>query len=154
MPTPKDVIVVLKRAHLEQLKAFFEDLQDDPEGIKQFHPHPFSSAAAAKTTAYHGKDMYLATIENEEIIAYGILRGWDEGFERPSLGLIVRPDKRGQGYGLKMAKKLIEIAAQRKSPAVILKVHKNNASAVALFESLRFHLEDYDSTQLVGTLKL
>jgi GNAT superfamily N-acetyltransferase len=153
MPTPKDVIVVLKRAHLDQLKAFFEDLQDDPDGIKKFHPHPFSGAAAAKTVSYHGKDMYLATIENEEIIAYGMLRGWDEGFERPSLGVIVRPDKRNQGYGTKMIKKLVEVATQRKAPAVIFKIHKTN-EAVNLFERLGFHMEDYDNTQFVGTMKL
>ena len=62
---------------------------------KFFHPHPFTTEAARERAAYTGKDLYYVVIEGDEILGYGMLRGWDEGYEVPSLGIVIHPAHRG-----------------------------------------------------------
>ena len=137
----------------EALKRFFAIIRADADSVKKFHPHPLDDKTAEQISMYAGKDYYAATFEDGEIIAYGMLRGWDEGYEKPSLGVIVKPELRGKGIGTEMIQHLIKIARERKSPAIILKVYKWNP-ARHLYERLGFVMEDFDEEQLRGTLEL
>src|SRR3989344_5517929 len=69
---------------------------------KWFHPHPLNAEEADKIANYRGMDLYYVLVNARQILAYGILRGWDEGYEVPSLGVAVHPSERGSGIGLMM----------------------------------------------------
>jgi ribosomal protein S18 acetylase RimI-like enzyme len=38
-------------------------------------------------------------LQGSRIVGYGMLRGWDEGYSVPSLGILVRAEACGQGIG-------------------------------------------------------
>ncbi len=62
-----------------------------------FHPHPLTAVEAARPCAYDGRDLYYAAVTGDAVVAYGLLRGWDEGYAVPSLGIAVHPAARGLG---------------------------------------------------------
>lgn len=67
-----------------------------------------------------------------------MLRGWDEGCEIPSLGIAVRKDSQGHGYGRLMMAHLHTEARERGAERVQVRVHSDNVTARRLYESLRF----------------
>lgn len=135
------------------LAAFFAGLRAAGDG-ERFHPHPLDGAAAAEVCAQAGEDVYYALVEGDRVVAYGFLRGWDEGYEIPSLGIAVHPDERGRGLGRALMEELHAAARARGAPAVRLKVYPENEAAVALYRDLGYELGGEEDGQLVGMLRL
>jgi ribosomal protein S18 acetylase RimI-like enzyme len=128
----------LLRPDLESaLTAFFQRLASS-ESPLYFHPHPFTAQEAAARCSYAGADLYYAAVYGDALIAYGMLRGWDEGFEVPSLGIAVDSAYRGTGVG-KLLMRFLHAAARLRGAAKIrLKVEPNNAAALALYRKLGY----------------
>jgi ribosomal protein S18 acetylase RimI-like enzyme len=118
---------------------------------RTFHPHPFTPAAAAERVRYLGKDVYCLAVLGERILGYGMLRGWDEGYDIPSLGIAIHPDARGVGLGRAMMAYLHFEARHRRAPKIRLKVYPDNTTAVELYRSLGYVFAPVlDQGQLVG----
>jgi hypothetical protein len=49
-----------------------------------FRPHPFTEDEARGIAGRTGDDVYALLVEDGRPIAYGMLRGWDEGYAVPS----------------------------------------------------------------------
>lgn len=148
----------LSAADAPLLSVFFRALvASGCDGM--FHPHPFDAATAARicrlaadgTTA---SDEYHAMIEDDRIVAYGMLRGWAEGYAVPSLGIAVLPECRRRGLAQRLMDHLHRIAADRGATAVRLKVYRSNASAIRLYESHGYRLSGLSETELLGHLPL
>ena len=161
MPQPassSDDRFVLVRLSVDCLQAFTRFLKSlDTNGDTEFfHPHAFDAAAARSVTARSesGKDEYWLAMRGDDVVAYGMLRGWDEGFDVPSLGLAVAPAHRGQGFAREMMQHLHDRARQRGATRIRLKVDRRNLSARCLYESLGYHLDDHSSTESIGHLEL
>ena len=135
------------------LSKFFEALVAAGDD-KFFHPHPFTATEAARLCAYTGHDLYYAATCGDEVRAYGMLRGWDEGYSVPSLGIAVHPAARGQGLARSLMLFLHSAAAVRRSPRIRLKVYPHNLAARTLYERLGYHFGDESGGQLVGILSL
>jgi ribosomal protein S18 acetylase RimI-like enzyme len=127
-----------------------------------FHPHPLTHAAA-QTVCRHRNDAgvgphdeYHVAVEpsakgdTETVVGYGMLRGWAEGYETPSLGIAVHPDYRGRGIARQLMHHLHAVAAERGAPQVRLKVYRNNLAAIRLYESLAYEFEPFSETELLG----
>ena len=83
----------------EKLAQFFSAIVVNKDDL-YFHPHPFTSEMAKKIAKYEGDDLYFLQIKDNEITGYAMLRGWDEGFTIPSLGIVIHPDFRNQGLSI------------------------------------------------------
>lgn len=127
---------------------------------QRFHPHPFTSREALHLTRGHSpagdetNDIYRFGFERGEAVAYGMLRGWDDGYAEPSLGIAVHPGFRGQGLARIMLAHLHDLARLRGAVSVRLKVYKDNAPAVSLYSSLGYALTAHDHLQWLGRLML
>jgi len=119
-----------------------------------FRPHPFTPEEADRVVRYQGGDVYAALEVNGRFVAYGILRGWDEGFAVPSLGIGVRADLRRRGYGREMMVWLAEEAKRRGADRIRLRVHPDNIGARRLYESLGYGYAGEDRGELVMLLEL
>jgi ribosomal protein S18 acetylase RimI-like enzyme len=115
-----------------------------------FHPHPFTPEAASERVRYQGRDVYCVAVSGSRVLGYGMLRGWDEGYEVPSLGIAIHPDARGIGLGRAMMLYLHAEARRRGASRIRLKVHPENARAVDLYRSLGYEFGVMDQGQLVG----
>ena len=135
------------------LAAFFEALADRGDG-RWFHPHPLTAGEAARLCAYGGRDLYYAAVAGDSVLAYGMLRGWDEGYAVPSLGIAVHPAARGLGLARAFMGFLHAAAALRGAKRVRLTVYPDNAPARRLYERLGYRLEATADGQLLGVLDL
>src|SRR5262245_34786035 len=64
-----------------------------------FHPHPFTAEEAERRANFSGQDLYYVLWDGGVVLGYGMLRGWDQGYEVPSIGIAVDPRLKGQGMG-------------------------------------------------------
>ena len=136
------------------LVEFFAHLRATGEDSR-FHPHPFTAEAARDRCRYTGEDVYCAALAGGRVLGYGMLRGWDQGFAVPSLGIAVHADVRRIGLGRAMMLYLHAEARRRGAPAIRLKVYPANAAALQLYRSLGYQFQStLEQGQLVGLKQL
>jgi ribosomal protein S18 acetylase RimI-like enzyme len=136
------------------LAAFFEHLRSTGEE-RRFHPHPLSPEAARERAHYTGVDVYCLAVARGQVLGYGMLRGWEEGYAIPSLGIAIRAGARGMELGRAMMLYLHAEARRRGAPRIRLKVHPDNQPAIALYRSLGYQFQpELEKGQLVGFLSL
>jgi [ribosomal protein S18]-alanine N-acetyltransferase len=119
-----------------------------------FHPHPLTREEAGYRCSYTGHDLFYAATCSGEVVGYGMLRGWDEGYAIPSLGIAVSPTYRGKGLARPFMVFLHAAARLRGAPAVRLKVYVSNVTARELYRTLGYQYERLDEEQLLGRLDL
>ncbi|HEX9191004.1 MAG TPA: GNAT family N-acetyltransferase [Candidatus Deferrimicrobiaceae bacterium] len=144
---------LLRPEHEGLLGNLFEVLGDDTIS-RFFHPHLFTREEAGKRCRYGGGDLYYAIADGERFLGYGMLRGWDEGYEIPSLGIALHPEAQGKGLGRSFMHFLHAAARLRGAKRIRLKVHPENKAAVKLYESLGYRYPETSEGQLVGFLDL
>ena len=87
------------------------------------------------------KNFYTILRLGSKSIGFGMLRGWDEGWEDICLGLIVHQDYRRKGYGRFLMDCLLDEVKRRKIPRVRLHVSPENIPALELYKKVGFKKE-------------
>ena len=146
-------IVRLTPSLEESLVGFFDEI-GQREDRRQFHPHGFAAEDAKRICRYNGQDLYVVAEEASRILGYGMLRGWDEGYEVPSLGIYVRAEARRLGLGRLLMLYLHAAARLRGASKIRLKVYRDNAAARRLYEELGYEFTEHDGEQIVGYVAL
>jgi len=121
---------------------------------RHFHPHALDEDEAARVARYRGDDLYYVVTEGSSVLAYAMLRGWDEGYDVPSLGIAVHPEVRTSGLARMFMEFLHASARRRGALRVRLKVYRDNASALRLYRQLGYEFDGEEDGQLVGSLEL
>jgi GNAT superfamily N-acetyltransferase len=134
--------------------SLFAGIAADPSSAG-FHPHPFTAAEAARRVTYRGLDLYVVMACDDVPIGYGMLRGWDEGYSIPSLGIYIVPEYRGRGMSRALVNFLHAAARLRNASQVRLKVYAQNERARRLYESMGYSFEcEPQDGQLIGYVTL
>jgi ribosomal-protein-alanine N-acetyltransferase len=141
----------------EALGDLLVHLGADPDA-RHFHPHPMTREEAGLLAGgFPGRrDEYFGAFVDGHLAGYGMLRGWDEGFDIPSFGVAVDAEARGRGLGRALLRYAIRRARDRGARTLMLKVHTANPGARDLYLSEGFVFADTpdDTGQLRGTLTL
>lgn len=119
-----------------------------------FRPHPFTREEARRIAGRGGHNLFALLIDGDRAVAYGMLRGWDDGYPTPSLGIAVRTDCQGRGLGRIMMEHLHRAALARGASTVRLRVHPDNTRARRLYETLGYRYGGEDRDELVMELDL
>lgn len=135
----------------ELISYFFEH---NKESWIFFNPHNPSWSTLNNIIKGTEKDFYGIFLYKNNLIGYGILRGWDEGFEIPSLGIIVDKDFRGKGFGNIIMNKLHQKAKEFGANRVRLTILKENYNAINLYNKLGYKLSELNNKKLIGFKKL
>ena len=148
-------ILHLRPVHATPLAEFFARIAADPVS-SHFHPHPFTTTEADRICNHSGQDRYLALRVDDRFLAYGMLRGWDEGYAVPSLGIYVAPELRGSGAARLMMEHLHLTARLSGAKRIRLKVYPDNLPAHRLYVSLGYQFPDPagQEGQLVGFIEV
>jgi len=114
---------------------------------KYFHPFPFTMKSCIELVnkSLHGKDKYFVMLDNSKIVGYAHLRGLDEGYDIPFLGVVIHPNYRRRNFGILLCDFVIKESLCNK---IGLKVHKNNKSAMKFYLKLGFKTEKCDGESL------
>ena len=131
------------------LGEFLEDLARGGD-YANFHPHPLTADEAEARCSYRGRDLYYVAVDGQEVLGYGMLRGWDEGFEIPSLGIALSAKARGAKLGEAFMAFLHAAARRQGAKRVRLKVQRDNIRAIKLYERVGYQLQSAGEDELVG----
>jgi ribosomal protein S18 acetylase RimI-like enzyme len=122
-----------------ELGRFFRE-NNRPAVTAQFHPFPLTDQRAEFIACAPHRDEYYGAFSREgRIVGMAMLRGWDEGFEIPSLGVVVGGALHGRGIGRRLCDWAIARAREKGCRQVRLTVRADNAPALKLYRSLGFH---------------
>lgn len=146
-------IRILSSEWTESLSIFFQTLKKSGYEVF-FHPHPLTAEEARRICHYTARDLYYVLIDGEDILGYAMLRGWDEGYTTPSLGIAIDPSSKGLGLGRLFMLFLHAAARRRGSKKIRVKVYADNFSAVKLYRSFGYEFQDQEKGQIVGFLNL
>lgn len=135
------------------LTELFEALEGNGD-TRFFEFHPLTGEEASRLIGYSGKDVYVVAEEAGSVLAYGLLKGFDEGLAIPSVGLAIRPDARRAGLGRLLMQYLHAIAKRRGAERVRLRVPVEDAPAIALFQSLGYEFGGRSGGNLVASCSL
>lgn len=130
------------------LELLFKQIVEDGDD-KIFHPHTFTKDHIYEIIKSN-KDMYFLMLVDSKVAGYGLLRGWDDGYEIPSLGIYIVKSFRGRGLAVQLMHHMHLAAGLCNALSVRLKVYKTNQKAVKLYTSLGYILQEYDQYQLIG----
>jgi ribosomal protein S18 acetylase RimI-like enzyme len=133
------------------LGEFFGAIKASGE-LAFFNPHPHDPDTLRRIAGRTGADLHCLLVEGRAVVGYGLLRGWDEGYPVPSLGIAVHPNLRAIGLGSVLMEYLEMMAAHRGATSVRLRVMRDNAAAVSLYSRRGYRLEPdaVDGGLLVG----
>ena len=119
------------------IKEFFDIIKND----RFFHPFPFNEDTIIKIFNAK-KDKYHFIYFDRKVVGMYMLRGWDEGYEVPSFGMIVHPNYRGLGIGKFMLKSALAEAKLLKCKMVRLTVNNDNEVAKEIYKKVGFKFRD------------
>lgn len=162
-PSSADVVTQTEPSHrvrelsIRQIRPGDEhDLEVLFAGLdtRWFRPHDLGEAGAREVASHVGKDAYLIGHIDSVPVAYGMLRGWDEGYRIPALGIAIRKGFRDRGLGRTMMEALHRVVRERGGHRVRLRVAAGNARARHLYESLGYRQVGVERGELVMLLDL
>ena len=139
--------------HEDALCDFFVALDANGDG-SLFYPHPLTETEARRLCRHAGLDQYFVVVTGSRIIGYGMLRGWDEGYAVPSLGLAVHPEYRSKRVAAFLLCGLIRQAKNRGAAKLRLTVEASRIRFIAFFERHGFVFSTLKPGRLVGMLEL
>lgn len=119
-----------------------------------FHPHPLDAQTATEICRRQGKDFYGVLSAASEFVGYGMLRGFDEGYVIPSLGMAIHPAFRGRGLGASLMRQLHKTAIEMGATTIRLKVYPDNSAAIKLYQSFGYKFIDEENGQWIGLRRL
>lgn len=137
----------IARKDLNYLIHFFEE-NNLPSVTDFFHPFPLTSEMAEKISNYSGNDKFFVAYLNNKIVGFSMLRGWDDGYEIPSFGIMVHHRYQGKGIGTLLTKYTLSQARQMGCSSVILSVYKSNYPAHYIYRSLGFVEKKHSAIQV------
>lgn len=146
-------VVRLGQDDIGNVAGLFATIAADPAAVR-FHPHPFGSTDAIRVCAYPGQDIYAGAFLDGTLVGYGMLRGWDEGFAVPTLGIYLAPSARGSGLARRFMDVLHGMALDRGASRVMLKVYPDNQAALALYRRIGYVFDGESTGQLTGHIDL
>jgi [ribosomal protein S18]-alanine N-acetyltransferase len=132
---------------INSLIVFMEKNKGD---LQFFNPHKFDEESIRKIIKSKKKDEYFVVIKNSQIISYLMLRGWDDGYDIPSLGIIIDKKYRGNGLSKLFMNYLECVSRLNGAKEIRLTVYKNNDKAVKLYEKMGYKLENFNENSYIG----
>jgi len=144
--------IIKLNPNIEQgLASFFADVSKG-DYANYYHPYSLTSETAEKLCGLSSKDLHYVLTDNGRILGHGMLRGWDEGYDVPSLGIVIHPDAANKGLGNMFVRFLHSAAWARGCSRIRLSVHKDNTAALTIYKKLGYVFEPKNDEELIGIL--
>ena len=135
--SPAAMMRMLVRSDAEALSALFTS-NDVASVRRMFDPFMLSKQTALDLTQSPGQDRYYGAWVDGLLVGFSMLRGWNEGYEVPSFGILVDAVHTGRGLGRLLTEFTVDQARDLGCERVRLTVYADNLHAVRLYTSLGF----------------
>ena len=145
-------IVKLNSSMEKELESFFIDVSNKDGYTNYYYPYTLTQETAKELCNLSGKDLHYVLKDNNKILGHGMLRGWDEGYDIPSLGIVIHPNVSNRGLGTMFVRFLHSAAWLRGCSKIRLSVHKNNKTAFNIYKKLGYVFVSKNKEELTGIL--
>lgn len=124
----------------KEVELLYEFLSNQPfEYRKDFHPFQDESIEHLHLLmSQNTKDRYYKICLNKIWVAFYMLRGWQEGFDRPSFGLLVGHQYANKGLGKLCLQAALTECRLLEIQEIMLKVSPNNNYANQIYRKAGF----------------
>ena len=112
--------------------------------LRGFRPFAFDETTLRTQLIQSKRDRFWGIYQRQDLIGLTMLRGFDEGYERPSFGVMVAETFRGRGAGQVALAHCLDWCEANDIRHVMLKVDKLNKTAANLYEANGFYRIDFD----------
>lgn len=104
-----------------------------PEYLAHFHPFDFQESSIRQVLESALKDRFWACVVESQIAGFFMLRGFDQGYTRPSFGVFVAEKFSGRGLARAALTFAIHWCSQNRVSKIMLKVCPDNLTARRLY---------------------
>jgi RimJ/RimL family protein N-acetyltransferase len=125
-----------------------------PEYAAHFHPFAFDEETVRRQLDHARRDRYWAIRSGGELAGFFMLRGFDEGYERPSFGVFIAERFAGRGLARRALAESIKWCEQNAVAEMMLKVYRENAAALRIYEEAGFTIAETRGNEIVMTKRL
>jgi len=122
--------------------------------FKNFTPHPFTKEVLTKIIDETILDLYYVVMFEDAVVGYGMLRGMDEGYAFPRLGIAVGKDVYGTGVATTLLEFLEVTSRLRGYKKICLRVYIENSRAHHFYAKLGYTYEPFDEKSVLGLKEL
>lgn len=129
MTTPE--ILPLTAADAPELAALIA--RQAPGYLTHFHPFALDEATLLRQIGTARKDRYWGLRVEGKLAGFFMLRGFDEGYARPTFGVFVAGEAAGRGLGRLALEHSIAWCVENGVERVMLKVSPDNPRARAIY---------------------
>ena len=147
------IIKLVDSDDFHSLKNFFLE-NDKPSITRYFNPFPLTEESAYRITKKNHKDKYYVAYLDKMIVGFSMLRGWEEGYNVPSFGILIHHKFTNQGYGKILTHFTLDQAQNLNCKKVRLSVLKSNFVAIHIYRSLGFMEIGHEQLNLDGVHKV
>ena len=144
----------IRRLGYEHIDELVDLYKFNKKEFDYFTPHPFTREVLTKIIEETVHDLYYVVIFNSTAIGYGMLRGMDEGYNVPSLGIAVDKAVYGTGVATTLMEFLEAISRLRGYKKMRLRVYTENTRAFHFYIKLGYTYEPYDNESVLGFKEL
>ncbi|MGI8835880.1 MAG: GNAT family N-acetyltransferase [Pyrinomonadaceae bacterium] len=109
-----------------------------PDYVRFFYPFEFHLASISNVLANQRRDVLMGLYLESKIVVFFMLRGWNEGYDVPSFGIIVDENYRGYGLELISLDAAKVISRLRGAERMMLKMHPDNITAKGVARKIGF----------------
>jgi len=100
-----------------------------PGYIQYFKPFPFDESTLRRVLSEVREDVFEGFYHGDRLIGLMMLRGWDEGYEVPTLGAMIDEQHRNHGLMTLIVEVAKVICRMRKVGRIMYKAHPDNVPA-------------------------
>lgn len=121
----------------DELCAFFAN-NNVPEVTNTFTAFCLNNDTAYFIANKPHKDKFYVFSVDDQVVGFSMLRGWDEGFEVPSFGIIIDRNYIHKGFGKTVLQLTVEEARKYGCSKVRLSVYSTNVAARKMYQDYGF----------------
>jgi RimJ/RimL family protein N-acetyltransferase len=108
------------------------------EYVTSFHPFAFDAVTIGRILADCRADRFWGLRMDGELAGFFMLRGFDEGYARPSFGVLVSEESAGRGLARLAIGHALQWCAENGVECVMLKVDPANGRALRIYQDAGF----------------
>ncbi len=126
------------------------------EYARFFSPFLFERATLSEILSKRVRDVYMGVFWLDQLVGFFMLRGWDEGYEVPTFGILIDSDFRGFGLEMLSLEAAKIISELRGASRLMIKMHPSNISAKGVARKIGFTLTgaEPESGNLIYNLEI
>jgi len=144
----------IRRLDYEHIDGLIDLYEFNEKEFGRFTPHPFTRESLTKIIKESVLDLFYVAVFNSTIIGYTMLRGMDEGYAVPRLGIAVDKGVYGTGVATTLMEHLEATCRLRGYKEISLRVYKDNPRAYNFYIKLGYDYRPYDNESVLGFKEL